>query len=93
MSAVFSLDEYVLTDRKSTFVIRVTGKRKRLGLFPGDFLVIDRNLPHQGDKIALLVRRGKFCLDVVTEDILAGHDPENGDFIWGMVKAIVRELP
>lgn len=92
MSDVFSVDEQILSDRKSTYVVRVSGKRKRHNLCPGDFLVIDRNLPYQKEKLALIVRQGKFCLELVTEELLTFNDPENGDFIWGMVRATVREL-
>lgn len=92
MSDVFSVDEQILIDRKSSFVVRVAGKKKRLHLCPGDFLVIDRSLPYKKDQLALIVRQGKFCLDYVSEELLTFHDPENGDFIWGMVRAMVREI-
>jgi hypothetical protein len=36
--------------------------------------------------------KGKFCIEIVTEDFLKKNDPENGDFIWGMIKTVVREL-
>lgn len=88
----FSLDEQIFSDRNSTFLVRVKGKRKRLNLVPGDFLVVDKSLPLVKDKLAVLVVKGKFCIDLVSEDFLRSHDPENGNFIWGMVKTIVREL-
>jgi SOS-response transcriptional repressor LexA len=88
----FSLDQQLLADRKSTFLIRVKGKKKRLGLWPGDILVVDKNLPLIKERIAVLVVKGKFCIDFVTEDFLLKNDPENGDFIWGMISTVVREL-
>lgn len=89
---IFSLDDQILSDRKSTFLVRVKGKKKRLNLCPGDFLVVDKNLPLVKDKLAVLVVKGKFCIDTVSEEFLRRNDPENGDFIWGMIKTIVREL-
>lgn len=92
MSEVFSIDAQILFDRKSTYLVKVTGKRKRDGLVPGDVLVVDRNLPHEKDKLAVIVRNNKFAIEKVTEDFVRRNDPENGDFIWGMVRAVVREL-
>ena len=92
MMDVFSLDELILSDRKSTFLVKVGGKKKRLNLSPGDFLVVDKNLSLQKDKLAILVVKGKFCIDIVTEEFLKKNDPENGDFVWGMIKTVVREL-
>lgn len=92
MSEIFSIDAQILSDRKSTYLVKVTGKKKRDGLVPGDILVVDRNLPHQKEKLAVIVRNNKFAIEKVTEDFIRKNDPENGDFIWGMVKAVVREL-
>ena len=88
----FSLDEQMLADRKPTFLVRVKGKKRRLGLWPGDILVVDKNLPLVKGRLAVLVVKGKFRIDFVTEDFLRKHDPENGDFIWGMINTVVREL-
>lgn len=89
---VFSLDELILADRKSTFVVRVKGKKKRLNLCPGDILVVDKNLPLEKDKLGVLVVNGKFSIDMVSEEFIRNNDPENGNFVWGMVSTIVREL-
>jgi SOS-response transcriptional repressor LexA len=92
MQDVFSIDDQMFEDRKSTFLVRVNGKKKRLNLQPGDLLIIDKSLPLKKNKPAVLVVKGKFCIDIVTEDFLKRHDPENGDFIWGMISSVVREL-
>lgn len=89
---VFSLDADILQDRKSTFLVRVKGEKKRLNLMPGDFLVVDKGLPLKTGQLAVMVIKGKFCLNLVSEEFLKQHDPENGDFIWGIVKTVVREL-
>lgn len=88
----FSLDQHILSDPKSMFLVKVRGKKKRLNLLPGDILVIDKSLPLQKDKLAVLVVKGKFCIDQVSEEFLKNHDPESGNFIWGMIKTVVREL-
>jgi SOS-response transcriptional repressor LexA len=91
MAHDFSIDEKILSDRKSSFLVRVSGK-KREGLHPGDLRVIDRNLPHEKEKLALVVRKGKFTIERVSAVLIRDDDPENGDFIWGMVRALVREV-
>ena len=92
MMDLFSLDDQIFPDRKSIFLIRVKGKKKRLNLLPGDILVVDKGLPLDKDKLAILVIKGKFAIDLVSAEFLKKHDPENGDFIWGMIRTIVREL-
>jgi len=92
MDEVYSIDEQILSDRKSTYLVRVSGKKKREGLVPGDILVVDRNLPHEKDRLAVIVRQNKFAVEKVTEDFIRKNDPENGDFIWGMIRAVVREV-
>ncbi len=92
MDEVFSIDEQILSDRKSTYLVRVTGKKKREGLVPGDILVVDRNLPHEKDRLAVTVRQNKFGIEKITDVMIRNNDPENGDFIWGMIRAVVREV-
>lgn len=92
MKDLFSLDHDYLADRKSTFLIRVKGKKKRLNLQGGDLLIVDKNLPLKKDHLGLLVVEGKFKIDLVSEEFIQRHDPESGDFVWGMVKTVVREL-
>ena len=92
MKDLFSLDEQILADRKSTFIVKVKGQRKRLNLYPGYILVVNKNLPLKKDKLAVIVVKGKFGIELVTEEILKNHDPENGNFIWGMIQTVVREL-
>lgn len=89
---VFSLDEQILNHPNSTFLFRVKGKKKRLNLSPGDILVVDKSLVPMAGKLAVLVVKGKFQIDRVSEEFLQKNDPENGDFIWGMIKIVVREF-
>lgn len=92
MDEVYSIDAQILSDRKSTYLVRVTGKKKREGLVAGDILVVDRNLPHEKDKLAIIVRQNKFAVEKVTDVMIRTDDPDKGDFIWGMIRAVVREV-
>jgi len=89
---VFSLDALILHDRKSIFLVKVKGKKKRLNLCPGDVLVVNKNLALEKNKLGVLVVNGKFAIDIVTEDFIKKNDPENGNFVWGMIQTVVREL-
>lgn len=89
---VFSLDTLILHDRKSIFLVKVKGKKKRLNLWPGDILVVNKNLELRKNKLGVLVVNGKFAIDIVTEDFIKKNDPENGNFVWGMIQTVVREL-
>lgn len=89
---IFSIDEEILADRKSSFVIRINGKKKREGLSPGDVIVVDRALPPVEGKLALVVKSGKFAVERLLPEFIRKNDPENGDFIFGMIKAMVREV-
>lgn len=92
MDEVSSIDAQILSDRKSTYLVRVTGKKNREGLMSGDILVVDRNLPHRKDKLAVVVRQNKFTVEKVTDVLIRTNDPDSGDFIWGMIRAVVREV-
>ncbi len=89
---VFSLDSLILHDRKSIFLVKVKGKKKRLNLWPGDILVVNKNLAREKNKLAVMVVNGKFTINVVTEEFIQKNDPENGNFVWGMIQNVVREL-
>lgn len=87
-----SLDQHFLHDRQSTYVIKLTGKRQRLGMRAGDKVIINRALPPQVGLPALVVIRGKFEVQIVTQEFLDKQEPDSGDFIWGMVQTVIREL-
>lgn len=87
-----SLDQLFLSDRKSAFVIKLTGKRPRLGLNPGDKIIVNRALPFQVGRPALVVINGKFRVEIVTQEFMDDHEPDSGDFIWGMVQTVIKEL-
>lgn len=88
----FSLDDLLLADRQSSYVFRIKSKISRLGLKNGDLVIVDRSLPLKVNQIALIWQKGKLRLETVTPEILASHDPLNGDFIWGMARGAIKEL-
>jgi hypothetical protein len=92
MEQAISLDQLFLHDRNSVFIIRLTGKKQRLGLCPGDKVIVNRALPFQINRPALVVIKGKFEVQIVTQEFLDAHEPEAGNFIWGMIQTIIREL-
>lgn len=88
-----SLDEIFLADRNSTFLFRLTGKRSRIGMKPDDLVIVNRALPYTVGKPALVVINGNFQVQILSDEFLKSNDPDSGDFIWGMIQSIVRELP
>ncbi len=87
-----SLDERYLTNRPSLFIIEVSSDLKDLGIQKGDKLLIDRSLTPREGQLVLLVQSSEFRLQNYSKKILQGHDPEVGDFIWGVVTTLLREL-
>jgi hypothetical protein len=87
-----SLDELFLSDRNSVFIFRLSGKRSRIGMRPNDLMIVNRALPYTAGKPALVVVKGQFQVQVLSPEFIQQHEPESGDFIWGMVQTIVREL-
>lgn len=72
--------------------MKVKGKRKKHHLWPGDILVVNKNLSLAKNKLAVMVVNGKFTIGITTEEFINKNDPENGNFVWGMVQHVVREM-
>lgn len=72
--------------------MKVKGKKKKYNLWPGDILVVNKNLLLAKNKLAVMVVNGKFTIGITSEDFIKRNDPENGNFVWGMVQHIVREM-
>lgn len=89
---ILSLDERYNVRAPSVFIIEASGHSKTLGVMSGDKLIIDRALkPLKGD-LVLLVVNGEFKLTHYLPELLKNQDPDVGDFIWGVVTTILREL-
>ncbi len=55
-------------------------------------MIVNRALPFQIEKLALVVIKGEFEVQLVSQEFLDAHEPESGNFIWGMIQTIIREL-
>jgi len=87
-----SLDERYQISAPSVFIIEASGHSRPLGVMSKDKLIIDRALkPFKGD-LVLLVVNGEFKLMHYQPELLKNQDPDVGDFIWGVVTTILREL-
>jgi DNA polymerase V len=89
---ILSLDKRYLTNRPATFIVEVRGESKFLGIKSGDKLIIDRSLRPREEQICLMVINNEFVVRRFSHQQLAGKDPENGDFIWGVVTTLLREF-
>lgn len=87
-----SLDERYQIDRPQTFIVEIKGDSHKLGLKSGDKLILNRSLiPHE-DQLVLLVIKNEFKLGAFSTAQLKDQDPETGDFVWGVVTTLLREL-
>lgn len=87
-----SLDERYLIHHSSIFIIQVVGESKALGIRPRDRLIIDRSLTPKEGQLVLLVINNQFEVRLYSKMMLKDQDPETGDFIWGVVKTLLREF-
>ncbi len=89
---ILSLDERYQIGAPSGFIIAATGHSQPLGIKSGDKFVIDRALTPQKGELVLLVVRGEFKFTHYMPEQLKNQDPDSGDFIWGVVTTLLREL-
>ncbi len=87
-----SLDERYLTNRPSLFIIEAAQDSKILGICKGDKLLIDRSLRPCEGQLCLFVISNQFQLQRFSRSMLCLDDPENGDFVWGVVTTLLREF-
>lgn len=87
-----SLDERYLTNRPSLFIIEAASDARPLGIKKGDKLLIDRSLTPKEGQLVLLVISNQFALREFSRKMLEGHDPETGDFVWGVITTLLREF-
>ena len=89
---ILSLDERYRVNAASVFIIEASGSSHALGIKSKDKLIIDRALKPQRGELVLLVVRGEFKFTYFLPEQLKNQDPDSGDFIWGVVTTILREL-
>lgn len=87
-----SLDERYLTNKPSLFIIEAATDARQLGIKKGDKLLIDRSLTPKEGQLVLLVISNQFALREFSRKMLEGHDPETGDFVWGVITTLLREF-
>lgn len=87
-----SLDERYLTNRPATFIIEAKSDSKLLGIRAKDKLLIDRSINPKEGQLVLLVKDNEFIVTQFLSRMLQGQDPESGDFVWGMITTLIREL-
>lgn len=86
------LNERYLTNRPAMFIVEVGSDRVALNLQKGNKLIIDRSLKPREKDLVLLVINNQFELKHFSWKMVEGQDPETGDFIWGVVTTVIREL-
>lgn len=99
-----SLDQRFIRNHLSTFIVRAVGDSLRgIGIFPDDYLVVDRSrTPRQGD-IVIAVIDGGFAAKRFTQDQgvirLMSANPkypsipwQEGCEIWGIVTSVHRDV-
>ena len=89
---ILSLDKRYGIGAPSIFIIAANGTSISLGIKSGDKFIIDRSLKPQKGELVLLVVRGEFTFTHFSPQQLKNQDPDSGDFIWGVVITILREL-
>jgi DNA polymerase V len=89
---ILSLDERYHVSAPSVFIIEASGHSIALGVMSKDKLIIDRALKPLKGELVLLVVNGEFKLTHYLPELLKNQDPDVGDFIWGVVTTILREL-
>jgi DNA polymerase V len=99
MEKRLDLNDYLVKNQASTFLVRVRGNSmKNAGISDGDLLVIDRSVEPSDGKIVLGILNGEFTIKrIVKREKKLILTPENKDFksieiteemdfqIWGVV--------
>ena len=106
LESSLDLNEYLVSNPPSTFLVRVSGlSMQDGGIFPGDILVVDRSLNAEHGKIIVAVLDGEMTVKRLMKgaegwflqaenrrfkSILIGEKSELA--VWGVVVAVVRKL-
>jgi DNA polymerase V len=106
MEKRLDLNDYLIKNQASTFLVRVRGNSMvNAGIFDGDLLIIDRSVEARDGKIVLGVLNGEFTIKRISKKekrlFLA---PENEDYkpieiteemdfqIWGVVIYSIHKI-
>ena len=106
LEASLDLNEYLVTNPPSTFLVRVSGDSMLgCGIVPGDILIVDRSLNAEHGKIIVAVldgemtvkrlvkQAGGWCLQAENHRFKSIRIGEKSEIaVWGVVVAVVRKL-
>lgn len=106
LESTLDLNEYLVTNPPSTFLVRVSGQSMTgAGIFPGDILVVDRSLNSGHGKIIIAVVDGEMTvkrlikgakgwfLQAENRRYPAIHVEGKSELtMWGVVVAVIRKL-
>lgn len=87
-----SLDEHYQISNPSIFLIEATGEPK-FGIYPKDRLIINRALSPREGQMVVLVLKNEFSVARFSSKLFQNQDSETGDFVWGVITTIIRDLP
>ena len=103
LTDTMSLDEYLITNKEATYVLKVTGdSMKDAGILPGDLLLVERGAEARDGDIVIaqvdrewtmkyLRRRGtKVFLEAANKDYKPIH-PQEELTIAAVVRAVIRK--
>lgn len=100
----FDLNEYLISNKKATFIFDVLGYSMiKAGILDGDKVIVDRSRTAKNNDIVVAVVNGEFTIKrlVIDEDQYELH-PDSDDFdiirfnegdeleVWGVVKSSFR---
>jgi DNA polymerase V len=100
------LNDYLITNRSATFMVKVTGhSMEKAGIMDGDLLIIDRSVEPADGKIVLGVLNGEFTVKRITKTrgklyLEPASDnfktieinPEMDFRIWGVVTWAIHKI-
>ena len=102
-TAGISLDELLISNPVSTFMMRCQGDAlRRAGLASGDVLIVDRSITSQAGQVVIAVVDGELVVRLLAREggalALASdagieHRGDEGFEIWGVVTASIRKMP
>lgn len=101
-----SLDEYLIEDPRSSFLLKVSGDSLiEAGIYDGDYVIIEKNRPPGNGDIVLAEVDKEWTLKILKKNRRTGKlylQPANSKYppiypkhsleIFGVVKAVIRKL-
>lgn len=103
IAKTIDLNEFLVTNQASTFLVKVDGNSMEPGIHSGDILVVDKSLEPKPNSVVIVIIDGQF---MVKRLIFENGDPflmaDNSSYstvklandteIWGIVKYAIHKL-